>query len=245
MFFSNPIPSLPKITAPTAAEICAQSKPSPEGQALLTPGMTPGEYQSALEKNKLSVDSVNFLAHGMQPKDSVCWACQASRMTAPKLSAPELNSLTTTEAWLKNPTVDTRAAMGASLGKVDYTGPASWAAQAGMWAPVAGAPAKPGAAGLTAAAVSGAIMLAAGLKIGPAMPAVPTAKPAMPVLPAAPKVPTTPQMALALVQPKLPAAPAARVAPAVPVVDQPKLMKMLSPFINLGKGVAGGTVTCG
>jgi hypothetical protein len=194
--------------------------------------MTPGQYQAALEKNKMSVDSVNFLAHGMQPKDSVCWACQASRMTGPKLSGPEMNALQSTECWLKNPTAGLRSSMGASLGNVDFTGPGSWAAQAGMWAPVPGAPAAPGAAGLIGAAVAGAIMLAAGLKIGPAMPPIPAPKLSLPT------APPTPQMLAALKQPGSP------VAPPVPVVDQPKLMKMLFPFIDLGKGVANGTVTC-
>jgi hypothetical protein len=35
-----------------------------------------------------------------------------------------------------------------------------------------------------------------------------------------------------------------RHSPTIPVVDQPKLMKMLYPFIDLGKGVAEGKVTC-
>ncbi|HXU77099.1 MAG TPA: hypothetical protein VN794_11045 [Methylomirabilota bacterium] len=235
MFFSRPAPEFPKITSPTAAEICAKSKPSPQGQALLAPGMTPGQYQGALEKNKMSVDSVNFLAHGMQPKDSVCWACQASRMTAPKLSGPELNALQSTECWLKNPTAGMRASMAASLANVDYTGPGSWAAQAGMWAPIPGVPALPGAPGLTASAVVGAIMLAAGLRIGPAMPPIPNPRLCLPM------GPPTPQMLLALQQPQVPQIP---LMPPIPIIDQPKLMKMLFPFIDLGKGVASGTVTC-
>jgi len=226
MLFSRPAPELPKITAPTASEVCAQSKPSPQGKALLTPNMTPGQYQSALEKNKLPVDSVHFLAHGMQPKDSICWACKASRMTAPKLSLPELDALKCTEAWLKNPCPALRASMAGCLGKIDFTGPGGWAAQAAMWA---GAPAAPG---LVAAAVAGAIMLAAGLKIGPAMPAIP-----IPKLPL-PMAPPTPAMLLALVKPQIP------LPPPIPAIDQPKLMKMLFPFIDLGKGVAIGTVTC-
>jgi hypothetical protein len=232
MFFSRPDPPLSRITAPTAAEICAKSKPSPEGRALLQPNMTPSQYQGALEKNKLSVDSVNFLAHGMQPKDSVCWACQASRMTASKLSGPELSALNATECWLKNPTAGGRASLSACLGKVDYRGPASWATQAAIWAPVLGLAVTPAGAGLTGAAVSGAIMLAAGLKAGPAMPAVAAPKLQLPL------GPPTAAMLLAL------AAPQVSAQPAIPVVDQPKLMKSLSPFIDLGKGVANGDVTC-
>jgi hypothetical protein len=45
-------------------------------------------------------------------------------------------------------------------------------------------------------------------------------------------------MLLALATPQTPS------QPAIPVVDQPKLMKMLYPFIDLGKGVADGKVTC-
>lgn len=198
---------------------------------MLRPGMTPGQYQSALEKNKLPVDSVHFLAHGMKPNDSVCWACQASRLTAPKLSASELDALKSTEGWLKNPCPKMRGAMAACLGKVDFTGPGGWAAQAGMWAGAPGVPGVP-AVNLTAAAVAGAIMLAAGLKIGPPMPALPKPRLGLPM------TPPTPQMLLALKKPPLPA------APVIPAIDQPKLMKMLFPFIDLGKGVAHGTVTC-
>jgi hypothetical protein len=45
-------------------------------------------------------------------------------------------------------------------------------------------------------------------------------------------------MLLALAAPQIPA------QPAIPVVDQSKLMKTLCPFIDLGKGVANGDVTC-
>jgi hypothetical protein len=236
MFFSGPIVELPKITTPTAAEICAQSKPSSEGKALLIPGMTPAEYLHALEKNKMSVDSVHFLAHGLPEKDGICWACQASRMTAPKLSAPEMNALQLTETWLKAPTPDLHASIAAALGKVDFTGPGSWAAQSAMWAKAPGAPPIPAIPGmpavnLVAAAVAGAILLAAGLKIGPAMPPVPKLKLETPKMP-------PPEMLVQLQKPQVPP------QPQIPVLNQPKLMKLLLPFIDLGKNVASGKVKC-
>src|SRR6266851_1660007 len=144
MFFTTSIQPLPKITAPTAAEIAVNSKPSPQGQALLKDGMTPPEYLHALEKNKLSVDSVHFLAHGLPEKDSICWAAQSSRLVGPKLSMPELNALKLSEAWLKKPGMDLRASLMASLGKVDFTGPGSWTAQAAVWAAMPGVPPIPG-----------------------------------------------------------------------------------------------------
>src|SRR5882762_7812734 len=120
--FAKPAADLPKITAPTAAEVCEKSKPSPEGKALLKPGMKPAEYQHALEKNKMSVDSVHFLAHGLPPKDGICWSAQSCRLVAPKLSMPEMDALKATEAWLKNPAAGFKD-ISACLGKVDFTGP--------------------------------------------------------------------------------------------------------------------------
>jgi len=231
MFFSKPVVELPKITAPTAAEITANSKPSAEGQALLKPGMTPAEYQAALEKNKLPVDSVNFMAHGLPQNDAICWGCQSSRLVSGKLSGPEMSALQSVEAWLKNPTANLKSPISASLGGVDFTGPGSWVAQAAMWAgmPAMGAPGMP-TVNLVAAAISGAIMLAAGLGIGPAMPAIPAMK--MPI----PMQPLTPQMLAQFQKPQI----------AMPSmsIDQPKMMKMLMPYIDLGKGVAKGTVKC-
>jgi hypothetical protein len=64
------------------------------------------------------------------------------------------------------------------------------------------------------------------------MPSIPNPKLSLPM------TPPTPQMLLALKQPQMPT------TPTVPSLDQPKLMKMLSPYIDLGKGVANGKVTC-
>src|SRR6476660_8382823 len=106
MLFSTPPAPLPKITAPTAAEVAEKSKPSPEGTALLTPDMKPPEFQKALEQKKLGVDSVHFLAHGMQPKDSICWGAQSCGLVVPKLCGPELEMLKALECWLKAPSPD-------------------------------------------------------------------------------------------------------------------------------------------
>lgn len=231
MFFVKPIEPLPKITAPTAAEICAKSNPSPEAKALLTPGMTPAEYVHTLEKNKLPVDSMNFIAQGLPEKDAICWAAQGARQTADKLSAPEMEALNLTEAWLKNPTPELQASIAKSLDKVDFTGPGSWVAQSAAWAKTPGVPAVPAIPGmpavnLTAAAVAGAIMLAAGLKTP--MPPIPKPK----LVP--PNGPLPPEMLGQFKPPQLP----------VPVVDQAKLVKPLAPMLDLGKGVASGKIKC-
>jgi hypothetical protein len=63
------------------------------------------------------------------------------------------------------------------------------------------------------------------------MPAVP--KPKLPL----PMLPPTPEMLLALKKPPI-------AMPEIPVIDQPKLVKPLLPFLDLGKGVASGKIKC-
>jgi hypothetical protein len=221
MLFSTPPAPLPKITAPTAAEICEKSKPSPEGKALLTPDMKPPEFQKALEQKKLGVDSVHFLAHGMQPKDSICWGAQSCKLVVGKLSPPELEMFKGLELWLKTPNAALLGNISACIPKIDFTGPAGWCGQAALWV---GMPA------LAAAAIAGAILLCAGLKVGVAMPPIP--KPKIPIPPLGL---LTPEIML-----KFPLPP----VPPLPVLAQPKLMKILLPFIDIGKLVACGKVSC-
>jgi hypothetical protein len=83
---------------------------------------------------------------------------------------------------------------------------------------------------LVAAAVAGAILLAAGLKVGVAMPPIPLPKIPLPM------VPLTPEFLFKL--PKLPP------PPPIPVLLQPPLMKLLLPFIDLGIAVASGKIRC-
>ena len=74
---------------------------------------------------------------------------------------PEMDALKLTEAWLKNPLPDLHGGILGCLGKVDFTGPAGWAAQAAAWVKMPGMP-----PGLVAAAVAEPYFWAAGLKIG-------------------------------------------------------------------------------
>jgi hypothetical protein len=228
--FKRPAAPLPKITAPTAADLAAKSKPSPAAQTLVKPNQTPAEYIAALEQNKQSTDAVNALAHGMEERDSVHWACQSSRKVGDKLNAEDTTALQAAESWVKTPSPENQAAAQAAASKTDFTGPGGWAAQAAAWsqnpapAAAAGAPAAANpTAGLAAPAVAGAVLLAAGLANRPAM--APAKKP---VVPQAPGV----------VTPTVASAPAA--APQLPPVDQNKQSKMLQPFIDLGKDVASG-----
>ena len=240
MFFSRPIMQvaqpvvqLPKMTTPTAADLAAKASSPPAAQALVKPGMTSGEYVHALEQNKQPMDAVNALAHGMPERHSVWWATQSSQKVASKLNLQELAANQAAEAWVKNPTQANQAAAAQAASKTDFKGPGGWAAQAAAWskspAPApqaaAGAPAPSAAPNLTAPAVAGAVLLAAGLVNRPAMSAPQKPDLQMPQV-------TAPQVeAPAVTQPQM------------PVVDQSKLATPLKPFLDLGKDVASGKNT--
>jgi Family of unknown function (DUF6931) len=242
MFFSKPITPLPKVKAPTATELAAKFKPSPPAQALLKPDQTPAEYLHALEQNKHGPEAVHLLAHGMPERESTWWACQSSQKVASKLNPADHSALSAAQAWVKNPTPETKAAAAAAAAKTDYTGPGAWAAQAAAWShtpvPAASAPVAPAGpappTGLAPSAAAGSVILAAGLVKGPPMPPVPKPKLQMPA------VPTLSAPASAAAVPTVAAAPT---APQLPPVDRAKQSKMLQPFIDLGKEVATGKNT--
>jgi hypothetical protein len=248
--------ALPKLTAPTGADLAAKFKPSPPAQALVKPGQSSSDYVHALEQNKMPLDAVHGLAHGMPERESVWWACQSSRKVGGKLNPQELSATSAAENWVKNPTPVNKALAAHAASKTDFKGPGGWAAQAAAWSkgpsPAAAAPAKaavPGAPAATApaltpAAVAGSVVLAAGLVKRPAM--APPSKPqlgppklgqpklGLPTLPTAPKLAAPKPSAPTLTPPS---------APAAPAVDQAKLAGPLHPFLALGKDVASGKNT--
>src|SRR5262249_11443015 len=109
--------------------------------------MKPPEFQQSLESKKLSVDSVHFLSHGMQPKDSICWGSHSCNLVLPKLSSPEAELLKLLQLWLNLPTPGNLASISGCLPGLDFTGPAGWCGQAALWM---------GMPGLAAAAIAGA-----------------------------------------------------------------------------------------
>ena len=223
MFFKKASPSLTKIQASNGAELAKKFKPKPEAQALAKTDQTPTEYVEALEANKQSDEAVNAMAHGMPERESVWWACQSSRQVDGKLNTADQKALASAENWVKNPTPENKALAGEAAKQTDMTGPGGWAAQAASWS--GDAPATPEAPNLTAAAVAGSVLLAAGLVNRPAMPEV-EKKPV--------EVPTE----------RLPPSPSEPPpAPDVPPVDQNKLAKALKPFLKIGKEVASGRNT--
>src|SRR6266404_9316375 len=84
---------LPKVSAPTAAQIAQSSQPSPAAQALLTPHQTPSQYLGALQEKQMGGEMVKTLAHGMPDREGVHWAAQSAQQVSDKLPPTEVHAM--------------------------------------------------------------------------------------------------------------------------------------------------------
>ena len=224
---------LPKIQAPTAAQICQEFKPSPAAQKLLTPQQTPAQYLQAMQDNQLPEDSVKTLAYGMPERESVWWATQSAQKVANPANSADAAAIKAAEAWVKNPTALTKQQATAAAAKTNFQTPGAWAAQGAAWSqpavPTVPAPGMPAAPRLTPHAVSGAVMLAAASAAGK--------------IPAVPQVQVPPMNAPALAKPNI-VAPKLNVPPPPKVelspAEQAEMAQATNPFIQSGLDIASG-----
>src|SRR5215472_13931070 len=138
-------PHLPKITAPSAAQIGQTSSPSPEAQALLAPHQTPSQYLNALQDKHMGGEMVKTMAHGLPDREGVHWAASSAEKVSDKLPHDELNAMKAAQTWVKNPSSENQSAAAAAAAKANFKGPGALAAQGAAWAQ------PPGAGAATAA----------------------------------------------------------------------------------------------
>ena len=223
-----PVPAhLPKIAAPSAAQIAKDSQPSPAAQALLTPQQTPSQYLNVLQEKQMGPEMVKTLAHGMPDREGVGWAAKSAEKVADKLPPDDLGAMRAAQAWVKSPTPETQAAAGAAAAKTNFSGPGAWAAQGAAWANPAPSAAAPR---LTPHAVTGAVQLAAAIQANPALATPTVASAAIPA--AAPVAPALQAPAAALAAPQAP--------PVVPPAVQAQAFQQQHPFIAMGIDIASG-----
>jgi hypothetical protein len=153
---------LKKITASSAAEICARF---PLGAAAAAAAhLPPAEFLDHLIAQRLFQDAARFLAHALPKREAVWWACVCTRQIS--LGDTEATvALKAAEAWVYQPTEGNRRAAMTAAQATGFAKAASWAAVGAFWsggsmAPPE-APAVPPGEFLTSAAVAGAVLLAA------------------------------------------------------------------------------------
>ena len=240
---ATPVPQqLPKISAPTAAEIVPQTNPSPEAQKILAanPQQTPSQYLNALQEKQMGTEMTKTMAHGMPDREGVMWASQSAEKVSGSLPPEDAQALKAAQAWVQNPTEANQATAAAAAAKTNYQGPGAWAAQGAAWSqpttPATAASAAPTAVPrLTPDAVVGAVLLSAAIKANPAL--------------AAPKIQVPTLQSPTITAPVLEAPQLAATVPQTPAVIPPEVQAQMfreqQPFIASGIDIASGKTPCG
>ena len=156
-----------KVTAKNASIVCQQLELEEVAKQLLNPELTPSQYLQLLIEQKQFPDAIRFLAMALPHREAVWWACVSARASVTEKTKPQMiAALTAAEAWVYQPTEENRRSAMALAEATEFSGACSWAAVAAFWSGGSisppDAPAVPPPEGLTAKAVAGAVMLAAG-----------------------------------------------------------------------------------
>jgi len=137
------IPSLGLLHTQQAAQLCSHFEPSDAAQHLLASNADAGTFLDALITQKLWRDAALLLAHGLQKRTAVWWACMACRRQRcdfqtncaenPDTSAREMTAIEATERWVRDPQDKYRLAACNAGTVAGNRSPAHWAAMAAFW----------------------------------------------------------------------------------------------------------------
>jgi hypothetical protein len=100
-----------KIKVSTAAEICARFEFKQEVQPLLRDGMTPRELVDALTANRQYLAGIDFMAHGLPPREAIWWGCLCfQHAIGSNLSELDKAACRAAVEWVLEPTEEKRLA---------------------------------------------------------------------------------------------------------------------------------------
>ena len=151
--------------AHSANDIAQRVTLSPAARGLVRDGQTAAQLLEELLKKEDFTQAGLFLAHALPKREAVWWACQCARQAPAADGPPADAALRAAERWVSEPTDEHRRAAHAAAEAAGVGTPAGCAALAaflsgGSLAPP-GIAEVPPAEHLTAAAVAGAVTLAA------------------------------------------------------------------------------------
>jgi hypothetical protein len=102
---------LVKVSAATAAEICARVYLDKEALQGLLPDMNPRQFVEALVEKKQYLAGIDFMAHALPPRESIWWGCLCMQQTCgDKLEPWERVASKAAVRWVLQPDEANRAA---------------------------------------------------------------------------------------------------------------------------------------
>lgn len=161
--------ALVKITAKTAAEVCAKFVLGDDAKPLLKDSMTPSLFIAALTEKAHFSDAIKFIAHALPRPEAVFWAYSCAKEVAGDKPADSIaKALSAVHKWLLDPSEDNRRATQPAYEAADLGTPAGCAAAAAFWSGGSMAPKEapvvPPPDNLSGHGVASALMLAGVVK---------------------------------------------------------------------------------
>jgi hypothetical protein len=100
-----------KIKVSSAAEICAPFELKQEVQPLVRDGIAPREFVDALAVNRQYVAGIDFMAHGLPPREAIWWGCLClQHASGGKLSELDKSACRAAIKWVLEPVEENRLA---------------------------------------------------------------------------------------------------------------------------------------
>jgi hypothetical protein len=159
-------PTLSKVSAKTAGEVCKRFPLGDDAKKVLRDEHTPRQFLDILLAQKLNIDAIRLLAFALPKPEGVWWACLCARHVAGANPAPKVTAaLQAAEKWVAEPSEENRRAAHAAAEAVEMGTPAGCAAMAAFWSGGSlgppNVPAVPPGEYLTCHGVASSVMLAA------------------------------------------------------------------------------------
>jgi len=105
---------LAKITAVTAAEVCAHFDLQDEAKPLLGDGLNPRDFVTALIEAEQCIDAIHFMAHALPVREGIWWGCLCMQHAlGDNLAPPDRSAAAAAVRWVMQPTEENRAMAGA------------------------------------------------------------------------------------------------------------------------------------
>ncbi len=124
---------LRKIPFDTSGPILERFALSEEAAGAASAELEPEAALGALYKGEHTVDMANFFAHGMPPREGVCWAVAVLREMRPEMSAADKEILALAEKWIKDPQEAVRIRLMEEAESRDSGDPIFWLCNAVAW----------------------------------------------------------------------------------------------------------------
>jgi hypothetical protein len=112
--------------AKTAAEICTRFELDAQAKPLLRDGIAPPEFVAALVQRGLYAAAIDFVAHGLVPRQAVWWGCLClQHALGERLQPTDKAAASAAVRWVMQPNEENRALAESASKPADPLSPAA------------------------------------------------------------------------------------------------------------------------